>query len=1356
MINLTAVIDNDEAVRKLHELQSVAKQTTSSVVKDSERMDASWQQMKNSLMSITAGVSFAALAKQVVQVRGEVQQLEVAFETMLGSKEKADSLMSEIIELAAKTPFGLQDVSNATKMLLAYGSSSEEVAGEIKMLGNIASGLSIPLNDLIYLYGTTRTQGRMFTQDLRQFMGRGIPLAEELAKQFGVTKDKVGELVTAGRVGFPDMQKALEAMTSEGGKFNNLMEKQSATITGQISNLEDSIYQMFNEIGKSSEGVISDLISGASWVVEHYQEILDVLKYLITAYGAYKAAVILVAAAQKAMALGVFVADLYKVVKGVTSLTAAVKALGLATKTNPIGLIASGLAIVATAFIDFNDEGEDAVETIGELEQAARDEYVQVNKLAHMLKDVNTSEDERKRILGELKAINPSIVEGLDAEALSVETLTKNVNDYCDAQLKSIQLASISDKMHGLLKTKADAEANAALLEKDIIQQAADYETAGYKTIRTEKESDEGIESLYSRMRDDYDKIIRETQGNAIERARRLAEWEGKTYEPFSATQRNTLTIKGTGLGDKYKQLEGYRKAIADADAAIKDFGEDAQFVIDKLGLGADTSAEDVKTYAQAVKDARIELTEARKALKVLKDDPNSSEKAVKAAEARVADAEKTAKEYGIISTKGGKKDPKKEAEELARLQQELENEASQARIDEMAEGAAKQRAQAEHDHELRKQQIDAQKAELTKKQGGTITEEQTVYFNTLYTSNDKKRDKSIADINKPQEEAMREHLIAYGTFLEKKQALAEKYDKAIAEAEAAGDKAKAATLKKERIEQEAAYYDEVVSFSETIKSYTLEQLESALVSVEELLAQQEEALSSMPSSQNDVYLAALQQVETLKQKIVELEKAQGKKQKTANKDAKATEKQTKATEEFLGVLSQSANIFQQAGDMISEFNEPLGNAFKLIGDMAGASYTLISTLSSVTSAASASGAALSAMEKASVILTAISVGLQLIQKLLQFITFDKEEEEYEKLTKRYEGLNDIWDELISKKREYIEMSYGKEAENALRETQDLIEQKIALERQMAREYLDVRKNKREIGKGMSWEGYSQLMNLGLAEQMTDGEFYWALQYGKKKLTNNISWSKILYMTPEQLAELKENAGLWWAELDEGLKGYLENIIAGGAELADAYEALKDQITQTTFDEVRDNFFDTLMDMDALAEDVANDISEYFYKAMLFNELGAEYEERLNAWRDKFATMAEDGLTEEEMEALRKEYMALWNEAKEKADAIADITGYGDEAASQEATSRGFNAMSQETGDELDGRFTDIQGKVTGINEAVQFIKSLNIEQIQHTQSISQTVAAIHNDTSLIERHTRVLADIDGKLATISKNTENL
>ena len=275
-------------------------------------MDDAFTQMQDSVTKKVRNIGaamagmFAAgqlkrFASRVIEVRGAFQQLSVAFTTMLGDKAKADQLLQEAADFAAKTPFELSDVAGGAKQLLAYGTAAEDVIGDIEMLGNVASGLSVPLNDMIYLYGTLKAQGTAYTMDIRQFAGRGVPIYQELAKVMGVSVKEVNELVSAGKVGFPQVQQAFRNMTSEGGQFYNLMREQSKTITGQISNLQDQISGMFNKIGASSEGVINAGLEGVSFLLEHYEEIGKSLVALIALYGEYKASLIAVSAYQKAM-----------------------------------------------------------------------------------------------------------------------------------------------------------------------------------------------------------------------------------------------------------------------------------------------------------------------------------------------------------------------------------------------------------------------------------------------------------------------------------------------------------------------------------------------------------------------------------------------------------------------------------------------------------------------------------------------------------------------------------------------------------------------------------------------------------------------------------------------------------------------------------------------------------------------------------------------------------------------------------------------------------------------------------------------------------------------------------------------
>lgn len=245
-----------------------------------------------------AGVTFGAekireLGMEIVRVHGEMQQLNIAFSTMLKSQEKADALMSGLKTFATDTPFGLMDSAKGAKQLLAYGTTAENIIGDLKMLGNVASGVSAPLGDIVYLYGTLRSQGRAYAVDIRQFAGRGIPIYAELAKVLKVNVDQVNELVSAGKVGFPEVEQAFKNMTSGGGMFEGLMEKQTASVTGQIEKLKDNIQFMFDAIGTSSEGAIYGAIDGASTLVENYETVGKVLLGLIATYGTYRTAVML-------------------------------------------------------------------------------------------------------------------------------------------------------------------------------------------------------------------------------------------------------------------------------------------------------------------------------------------------------------------------------------------------------------------------------------------------------------------------------------------------------------------------------------------------------------------------------------------------------------------------------------------------------------------------------------------------------------------------------------------------------------------------------------------------------------------------------------------------------------------------------------------------------------------------------------------------------------------------------------------------------------------------------------------------------------------------------------------------------
>lgn len=280
--------------------EMATKSMTKSVEKEGNTLDSVFKKMAVSAGAYFSFTQIDNYRKKLIEVRGDFQKLEIAFSTMLQSEEKGFALMNQLAQTAAKTPFDLKGISEGAKQLLAYGTAAEDVNDTIVRLGNIASGLSIPLNDLVYLYGTTMVQGRLFTQDLKQFQGRGIPLADELAKQLGVAKEKISEMVTAGEIGFPQVQKALEAMTDEGGKFFQLMEKQSSSLSGMKSNLDDAVDMMLNQMGKDMQGVLAGSIELTTKLVENYKQVGQSVLDIVVAYGAYKAALLSITAIRSA------------------------------------------------------------------------------------------------------------------------------------------------------------------------------------------------------------------------------------------------------------------------------------------------------------------------------------------------------------------------------------------------------------------------------------------------------------------------------------------------------------------------------------------------------------------------------------------------------------------------------------------------------------------------------------------------------------------------------------------------------------------------------------------------------------------------------------------------------------------------------------------------------------------------------------------------------------------------------------------------------------------------------------------------------------------------------------------------
>lgn len=398
-------IDNSQLRTDAEESKRILSGITGTAVNEGKRIDDVFKSIGKTAAGVFAVSQMKEFAMQVVNVRGEFQKLEIAFKTMIGDTNEANALMSQLIKTAATTPFGVSDISNAARQLLAYGVEADKVNETLIRLGDIAAGLSIPIGDLAYLYGTTMVQGRMYTADLNQFLGRGIPLAGELANVLGVAESQVRGLVEEGKVGFPEVEQAIINLTNEGSKFGGLMEAQSTTISGRISNIEDTIEQMFNQIGQASEGVIGTSLDIVSALVENWENVGKVLLTVIATYGTYKAAVLAVAAAHKVQAIWGNISAFLSLAKSVTSAKDAMLLFNMAVKANPLGLVLSVVAAAATAFSLFSTKSSEAAEMTNKYGDSAAKTISRVETLSMTLNGLTAGTSTHKKVMQELNAI---------------------------------------------------------------------------------------------------------------------------------------------------------------------------------------------------------------------------------------------------------------------------------------------------------------------------------------------------------------------------------------------------------------------------------------------------------------------------------------------------------------------------------------------------------------------------------------------------------------------------------------------------------------------------------------------------------------------------------------------------------------------------------------------------------------------------------------------------------------------------------------------------------------------------------------------------------------------------------------
>ena len=1391
--------DNSNFLRRLREVENGVKNTSKQIEQSGLGIEELFNRMTRAAAAFGAGFTAKELISNIAQVRGEFQQLEVAFKTMLGSEDKANALMQQLVKTAATTPFDLQGVANGAKQLLAYGENVENVNDDLIRLGNIAAGLSQPLGDIVYLYGTTMTQGRLYTADLNQFTGRGIPMIRELAKVFGVAEGEVKSLVEAGKVGFPEVQKVIQNLTNEGGMFYNLMQEQSKTITGQISNIEDAVSTMFNEIGKANEGIINEALSGVSYLVENYEKVGKVLVGLVATYGVYKVAVMTVTALQALQASGIAALTIAERAHygWLVLQTTAQKALNAVMFTNPYVLLATAVVGLGAAMWSLSDNTTSA--------ERALDSY---NK---KIEKLNTDEEDRKRTL---------------------EGLVSTINSEVEADVTKLKaLKDIEELYPALFRKYVD--------EKGHIQDLIGFWKAyNEEVVKSRTQSKQAIvESL-------------EQQIKSAEWAYNLAKKENN---------RSEMKVQAQRIEDLKNELANARKDVLseiNAQLEVENRQETKETTYQEDLANAKAEWEKAKKgYESLIKDQ----TATSKQVKEAKDKMEASEKAYKDL-GGVTGSALTRQEN---LAKKQKENQEKLDEQLLSLRRQnqqdeinLMKEGTEKKLEQIDFDYQKQL------DAIRKQEEEWSKAgngKLTDKQAREISE---AYANAE-SMRDKYITNVTKEQLKAEQQALNDYLKEYGTFQQQKLAIAQEYSEKIrkAQEDSGANSAQVKLLEKQRDvaiqnkETEAikANIDWVTVFGEfgsmfsdmvkpaldEAKKYVrtdkfknsdqasqkslidaISQMEKSLggtsgVNFKKLgedvkayqIAEQNRinaigietaALERLKKSQDDYAKAqkggtesekqaAANALETARQNA-DIASANVKTQtdiaNQAQQNVADTATRLKASmENLLGGLQQISsgglyNAYSGIIKTVNGFKDVIGKTSESLQEVpiVGWILSIIDVLKDGLS--DLVGGLLDAVLNAvsgiiSDVLSGdlfVTIGKSLrngIGNILNAISFGgfnslfgiggnaKEvQETIDRLTDRNETLQTAIEDLTDE----MKASKGMKSVESYREA-------VKYQEEVNKNYLQIAKEQAGYHKSHgSWQHY-----LKWTDEM--------LEHARKATgMQDFSGTDSLWnLTPEQMKALRSDVWLWDIMESSGKGGYgervtdkLDDYIEQAGKLEELTDSLYEGLIGMSFDSMYDSFISSLMDMEKSAEDFADDISKYFMQAMLSNAIGEQFSDKLRTWYDKFGeAMKDDGtLDNNERKELMDEYMGYVDEAMKLRDELAAATGYdkiSQEAASQSASSKGFQTMSQDTGEELNGRFTalqvsneEIKSQMINVVVGIGSLVSISTEGNATLGNILNQHVITNGYLEDIVKYTKPILELGSKLDKIVDNTKNM
>lgn len=1333
--------DNSNFLRKLREVETGVTNTSKEIEKNGLGIEDMFNKMTKAAAAFGAGFTAKELIQNIIQVRGEFQQLEVAFTTMLGSSEKANVLMAQLTETAAKTPFDLQGVANGARQLLAYGTSAEDVNETLIRLGNIAAGLSQPLGDLVYLYGTTMTQGRLYTQDLNQFTGRGIPMIKELAKEFGVAESEIKGMVEAGMIGFPEVQKVIQNLTNEGGMFFNLMQEQSKTITGQISNIGDSFSMMLNEIGKANEGIINDALSSVSYLIENYEKVGKILIELVGTYGAYRTALMAITALHNLQAAGITALTAKEAIH-YSWLVLTQKAQSLLNKTllaNPYVAVAAAVTALGLGIyklVTYQTEAEKAQERLND--EFGKTEVAALNEMS-TLRELNRQLTEAKKWSDEWYAIKEKIVNGY-SKYLS------GIDEEID---KTGSLAGQYEKLEKAIRKSMAAQnyTNFAKQEEDIYNSVREKNLTKVYDAFTKKYGDESGLKVYRNWLNWLDSgrdipteiqrifndvstgwgesantLLFEIRRQAEIRNKNLEEYRNKYFIPepsFDSPTENIFTTEGKSISQLEEEIKKAETSLASLKKALAD------------GSGTKEAVDQQEAYIKSLQDT---ILEREKDLRVI----NEVKTQISKLEKEQGETVSGSKEYNALQsridalraklpkTKSDKAAEDKQAKEQKEAEQKLVDELLELRkknqekeISLWEEGKDKKLKQINYYYEEQKKEIKKKEKELaelnkvakiepSKLNENGLTTEQQENIDTANRLNEKNKNKQTKEILDDEINAMNDYLAAYGNYYEKRNAIIEQ-----GESRKVGKNEWEQKSIDEETKRALSDLDIEANKSTSAISKLFDDMRQHTVADMRLIANEAERafqfLQSGEWDENkglefgmtketfDTLRKSPEELERIRKGIDNVRNSADQSETGFNKLANGlkkvfdagsnTKKLQDGLEEIRSGLSEVLSVAKFLSDTFSNLGEAFG------------SDTLSGIAEGINVAMDGLNSAMQGAEAGAIfgpIGSAAGAAIGLVSSLASSIA-KIHDAKNEKRIQKLQDQVDTLDRSYEKLGKSIETAYGKSASSLIEDQNKLLEQQKVLIQNQIKEEQD--KKNTDSDRIKEWENQIDEINNLISDN--------------KEKAIDVIFGEDLKSAIDNFAEAYADA---WASGENRAKSAKDVVKQMMQQMVT--ESIKAAIKSSNkMEEIRTKLQQFYADnvLSQWEQDYINNMAE-----QLQQEIDAQF-----GWADSL--MGESSTTE------------------------------------QKSKAGGFETMSQDTATELNGRFTALQLSGEEIkNQMISAVISLNslLSVSTNSNSILNNILNQHVITNSyledIAKYTKLLIDIKSDIAQVNRNTKDL